>query len=131
MKNIAIKNHSTTSTQKQSTKILHWLGCAVFGLLISSAAIAKTEQITLKKSIEFGEEAVFVNTTKGEVVLNYYALPDKVAKKLEPYKKGQCLEVDSKYGFYNDTGDGQYIQRIQPCKAKAQSKSGLAKPKVN
>jgi len=99
---------------------------ALFSLLITHTAMAKTEQITLKKSIEFGEEAVIMNTTHGEVILNYYALPDKVARKLEPYKKGQCLEVESKHGFYKDTGDGQYIQSIRPCKTK----SSLARPKV-
>ncbi len=102
------------------------LSFALFSLLITHTAMAKTEQITLKKSIEFGEEAVIINTTQGEVILNYYALPDKVARKLEPYKKGQCLEVESKHGFYQDTGDGQYIQSIRPCKTK----SSLARPKV-
>ena len=112
--------------QTKITTRLFYLGIAVFSLLITHTAMAKTEQITLKKSIEFGEEAVIINTTQGEVILNYYALPDKVARKLEPYKKGQCLEVESKHGFYNDTGDGQYIQSIRPCKTK----SSLARPKV-
>ncbi|WP_228290176.1 MULTISPECIES: hypothetical protein [Acinetobacter] len=129
MKHILITTPAITSPQKQAKHRLHGLVCAVFGVLISGTAFAKTEQITLKKSIEFGEEAVIVSTHKGEVILNYYALPDKVARKLDSYKKGQCLEVTSTYGFYQDTGDGSYIQRIEPCKAKP--KSGLAKPKVN
>ncbi|EXH89938.1 hypothetical protein J606_1821 [Acinetobacter baumannii 318814] len=82
-----------------------------------SAANAKTEKITLKQPIDFGGEAVIFNTTKGEVILNIYALPENVAKQLKPFKKGQCLEVQSKYGFFRDTGDGQYIQSIRPCKS--------------
>ncbi|WP_265596701.1 hypothetical protein [Acinetobacter sp. ANC 3929] len=30
----------------------------------------------------------------------------EVAKQLKPYKKRQCLEIQSKYGFFKDTGDG-------------------------
>ena len=75
----------------------------------------------------FGEEAIIFPTTKGEVILNSFALPAQVAKQLKPYKKGQCLEIQSQYGFFKDTGDGQYIQSIRPCK----NASHLAVPKVN
>lgn len=51
-----------------------------------------------------------------------YALPERVAKQIKPFKKGQCLEVQSKHGFFQDTGDGQYIQSIRPCK-RTQSKA--------
>lgn len=82
----------------------------------STAVMAKTEQITLKANVHYGEEAVVFPTTKGEVILNSFALPIQVAKQLKPYKKGQCLEIQSKYGFFKDTGDGAYIQSIRPCK---------------
>ncbi|EXB05717.1 hypothetical protein J514_2709 [Acinetobacter sp. 1396970] len=52
-------------------------------------------------------------------------MPAKVVPQVKPFKKGQCLEIKSKYGFFKDTGDGQYIESIQPC-----SKKGLATPKV-
>lgn len=87
-------------------------------LLTANAAMAKTEQIILTKNIQFGEEAVIFNTTKGQVLINAYALPDKVAKQIKPYKKGQCLEIQSKYGFFKDTGDGIYIQNIRTCLKK-------------
>ncbi|WP_345774155.1 hypothetical protein [Acinetobacter baumannii] len=61
----------------------------------------------------------------GEVILNSYAIPAKVVPQVKPFKKGQCLEIKSKHGFFKDTGDGQYIESIQPC-----SKKGLATPKV-
>ncbi|MDC4276330.1 hypothetical protein OW684_09765 [Acinetobacter baumannii] len=97
-------------------KMVRLLTCGLLSLLMCSVATAKTEKITLKQNIGFGEEAVIFNTTKGEVILNMYALPERVAKQIKPFKKGQCLEVQSKYGFFQDTGDGQYIQSIQPCK---------------
>lgn len=103
------------------------ISCGLFSLLISTAVMAKTEQIILKKDLGFGEEAVIFSTTKGEVFLNRYALSATVAKQIKSYKKGQCLEIQSQYGFFKDTGDGQYIQSIRPCK----SRSGLAVPKVN
>jgi len=103
------------------------ISCGLFSLLISTAVMAKTEQITLKKDIRFGEEAVIFTTAQGELIFNYYAFPEKVAKQIKPYKKGQCLEIQSQYGFFKDTGDGQYIKSIRPCK----SRSGLAVPKVN
>lgn len=87
-------------------------------LLTANTAMAKTEQIILTKNIQFGEEAVIFNTTKGQVLINAYALPDKVAKQIKPYKKGQCLEIQSKYGFFKDTGDGIYIQNIRTCVKK-------------
>ncbi|ENW17425.1 hypothetical protein L313_1568 [Acinetobacter haemolyticus CIP 64.3 = MTCC 9819] len=87
---------------------------------VSNVAMAKTEQITLKKDIGFGEEAVIFSTTQGEVIFNYFAFPDHVAKQIKPYKKGQCLEIQSKYGFFKDTGDGSYIQSIRPCNKKTQ-----------
>ncbi|MDV7489260.1 hypothetical protein R4544_09050 [Acinetobacter baumannii] len=97
-------------------KMVRLLTCGVLSLLMCSVATAKTEKITLKQNIGFGEEAVIFNTTKGEVILNMYALPERVAKQIKPFKKGQCLEVQSKNGFFQDTGDGQYIQSIRPCK---------------
>lgn len=102
------------------------LSFALFSLLITHTAMAKTEQIILKQDLGLGEEAIIFNTKKGEVILNYYALPEKVAQQIDQFKKGQCLEIQSKHGFYNDTGDGQYIQSIRPCKTK----SSLARPKV-
>ncbi|BBQ47228.1 hypothetical protein [Acinetobacter pittii] len=103
-------------------KMVRPLTCGLFSLLMCSVATAKTEKITLKQNIGFGEEAVIFNTTKGEVILNMYALPERVAKQIKPFKKGQCLEVQSKHGFFQDTGDGQYIQSIRPCK-RTQSKA--------
>ena len=103
------------------------ISCGLFSLLMTTAVMAKTEQITLKKQIGFGEEAVIFPTTKGEVILNLYALPTQVVQQIKPYKKGQCLEIQSKHGFFQDTADGQYIQSIRPCK----STSKLAVPKVN
>lgn len=103
------------------------INCALFSLLISTTVMAKAEQIILKKDLGFGEEAVIFPTTKGEVILNRYALSAAVAKQIKPYKKGQCLEIQSQHGFFKDTGDGQYIQNIRPCR----SPSGLAVPKVN
>ncbi|PTV47636.1 hypothetical protein DBL02_04775 [Acinetobacter oleivorans] len=97
-------------------KIVQLLTCGLLSLLMCSIATAKTEKITLKQPIDFGGEAVVFYTTKGEVILNMYALPERVAKQIKPFKKGQCLEVQSKYGFFQDTGDGQYIQSIRPCK---------------
>ncbi|MDC5450766.1 hypothetical protein [Acinetobacter baumannii] len=101
----------------KNLKMVRLLTCGLLSLLMYSVANAKTEKITLKQPIDFGGEAVIFNTTKGEVILNLYALPVKVAEQLKPYKKGQCLEVQSKYGFFRDTGDGQYIQSIRPCKS--------------
>ncbi|WP_462150462.1 hypothetical protein [Acinetobacter baumannii] len=72
-----------------------------------------------------GEESVVFPTTKGEVILNSYAIPAKVVPQVKPFKKGQCLEIKSKHGFFKDTGDGQYIESIQPC-----SKKGLATPEL-
>ncbi|RZG69695.1 hypothetical protein EXU29_17055 [Acinetobacter wuhouensis] len=94
------------------------LFCLLTGLVISNAALAKTEQVTLKKNIVLSGEAIIIPTTKGEVVLNAYMLSDKVAKQMKPYKKGQCLQIQSKNGFFKDTNDGQYIQSIQPCVKK-------------
>ena len=108
-------------------KSIKIISCAVFSLFLTTAVMAKTEQITLKKDLGFGEEAVIFPTTKGEVILNRYALSATVAKQIKSYKKGQCLEIQSKHGFFNDTGDGQYIQSIRPCK----SITGLVVPKVN
>lgn len=101
------------------------IACGVLSLSLSSIAFAKTEQITLKANVYYGEESVVFPTTKGEVILNSYAMPAKVVPQVKPFKKGQCLEINSKYGFFKDTGDGQYIESIQPC-----SKKGLATPKV-
>lgn len=103
------------------------ISCALFSLLISTTVMAKTDKITLNKDLGFGEEAVIFPTNKGEVILNRYALSATVAKQIKSYKKGQCLEIQSQYGFFKDTGDGQYIQSIRPCK----SPSALAVPKVN
>lgn len=102
------------------------IACGILSLLISSIAFAKTEQITLKSNVYYGEESVVFPTTKGEIILNSYAIPAKVVSQVKPYKKGQCLEIKSKHGFFNDTGDGQYIESIKPC-----TKKGLATPKVN
>lgn len=102
------------------------ISCALISLFLTTAVMAKTEQITLKKDLGFGEEAVIFPTTKGEVILNRYALSATVAKQIKSYKKGQCLEVQSKNGFFKDTGDGQYIESIKPC-----PKKGLATPKVS
>jgi len=108
-------------------KNLKIISCALISLFLTTAVMAKTEQIVLKKDLGFGEEAVIFPTNKGEVILNRYALSATVVKQIKPYKKGQCLEVQSQYGFFKDTGDGQYIQSIRPCR----SPSSLAVPKVN
>ncbi len=100
--------------------------CGILSLSFSSISFAKTEQVTLKANVYYGEESVVFPTTKGEVILNSYAIPAKVVPQVKPYKKGQCLEIKSKHGFFKDTGDGQYIESIQPC-----TKKGLATPKVN
>ncbi|KHO14356.1 hypothetical protein NT90_16280 [Acinetobacter baumannii] len=88
------------------------------GLAISNAALAKTEQVTLKKNLILNGEAIIFPTTKGEVILNAYMLPEQVAKQMKPFKKGQCLQIQSKNGFFKDTNDGQYIQSIRPCVKK-------------
>lgn len=100
-------------------KLIQLFSCGLLTLAVSSVAFAKTEQITLKANVHYGEEAVVFPTTRGEVILNSFALPIQVAKQLKPYKKGQCLEIQSKYGFFKDTGDGAYIQSIRPCKKTA------------
>lgn len=102
------------------------IACGILSLSVSSIAFAKTEQVTLKANVYYGEESVVFPTNKGEIILNSYAIPAKVVPQVKPYKKGQCLEIKSKYGFFKDTGDGQYIESIQPCTKKA-----LATPKVN
>lgn len=102
------------------------IACGILSLSVSSIAFAKTEQVTLKSNVYYGEESVVFPTTKGEIILNSYAIPAKVVPQVKPYKKGQCLEIKSKYGFFKDTGDGQYIESIQPC-----AKKGLVTPKVN
>ncbi len=94
------------------------LFCLLTGLVISNAALAKTEQVTLKKNIVFSGEAIIIPTTKGEVVLNAALLSNSVAKQLKPFKKGQCLQIQSQNGFFKDTNDGQYIQSIRPCAKK-------------
>lgn len=105
---------------------IKFIVCGILSLSVSSIAFAKTEQITLKSNVYYGEESVVFPTTKGEVILNSYAIPAKVIPHVKPYKKGQCLEIKSKHGFFKDTGDGQYIESIRPC-----TKKGLATPKVN
>ena len=99
-------------------KIFPLLASSLLGLLISTNALAKTEKVTLKSKVDFGGEAIIFQTTKGEVILNMYALPEKVLKQMQPFKKGQCLEIQSKHGFFNDTGDGAYVQSIRPCPRK-------------
>ncbi|QNX86609.1 hypothetical protein [Acinetobacter seifertii] len=105
---------------------IKFIVCGILSFIVSSIAFAKTEQVTLKANVYYGEESVVFPTTKGEVILNSYAIPAKVVPQVKPYKKGQCLEIKSKHGFFKDTGDGQYIESIQPC-----TKKGLATPKVN
>ena len=99
-------------------KIFKPLFCLLAALTLSNAALAKTEQVTLKKNLIFSGEAIIFPTTQGEVILNAYMLPQKVAKQMKPFKKGQCLQVQSKNGFFKDTNDGQYIQSIRPCAKK-------------
>ncbi|ENU91248.1 hypothetical protein F971_03213 [Acinetobacter vivianii] len=108
-------------------KLIQLLNCGLLTMAVTSVAFAKTEQITLKANVHYGEEAVIFPTTKGEVILNSFALPIQVAKQLKPYKKGQCLEIQSKYGFFKDTGDGSYIQSIRPCKKNSQPASSNVK----
>ena len=86
------------------------IACGVLSLSLSSIAFAKTEQITLKANVYYGEESVVFPTTKGEVILNSYAMPAKVVPQVKPFKKGQCLEIKSKYGFFKDTGDGHILK---------------------
>lgn len=92
--------------------------CFLAGLVASNVALAKTEQVTLKKNLILSGEAIIFPTTKGEVVLNASMLPEKVAKQMKPFKKGQCLQIQSQNGFFKDTNDGQYIQSIRPCAKK-------------
>lgn len=92
--------------------------CCLAGLVASNFAFAKTEQVTLKKNLILSGEAIIFPTTKGEVVLNASMLPEKVAKQMKPFKKGQCLQIQSQNGFFKDTNDGQYIQSIRPCAKK-------------
>ncbi len=99
-------------------KTFKLLFCLLAGLAISNVASAKTEQVTLKKDLILSGEAIIFPTTKGEVILNAYILPDKVAKQMKSFKKGQCLQIQSKNGFFKDTNDGQYIQSIRPCVKK-------------
>lgn len=105
--------------------LIKLIACGILSLSISSIVFAKTEQVILKANVYYGEESVVFPTTKGEVILNSYAIPAKVVPQIKPYKKGQCLEIKSKHGFFNDTGDGQYIENIRPC-----TKKSLATPKV-
>ena len=92
--------------------------CLIFGITLSNVALAKTEQVTLKKNLIVSGEAVIFPTTKGEVVLNTSMLSNQVVKQMKPFKKGQCLQIQSKNGFFNDTNDGQYIQSIRLCPKK-------------
>ena len=92
--------------------------CLIFGITLSNVALAKTEQVTLKKNLIVSGEAVIFPTTKGEVVLNTSMLSNQVEKQMKPFKKGQCLQIQSKNGFFNDTNDGQYIQSIRLCPKK-------------
>jgi len=62
------------------------ISCALISLFLTTAVMAKTEKIVLKKEVGFGEEAVIFPTTKGEVILNRYALSAAVAKQIKPYK---------------------------------------------
>ena len=99
-------------------KTFKLLFCLLAGLIFSNIAIAKVEQVTLKKNLILSGEAIIFPTTKGEVVLNASMLPEKVAKQMKPFKKGQCLQIQSQNGFFKDTNDGQYIQSIRPCAKK-------------
>lgn len=92
--------------------------CCLAGFAASNVALAKTEQVTLKKNLILSGEAIIFPTTKGEVVLNASMLPEKVAKQMKPFKKGQCLQIQSQNGFFKDTNDGQYIQSIRLCAKK-------------
>lgn len=92
--------------------------CFLAGFAASNVAFAKTEQVTLKKNLILSGEAIIFPTTKGEVVLNASMLTEKVAKQMKPFKKGQCLQIQSQNGFFKDTNDGQYIQSIRPCAKK-------------
>lgn len=92
--------------------------CFLVGLAASNVALAKTEQVTLKKNLILSGEAIIFPTTKGEVILNASMLSEKVAKQMKPFKKGQCLQIQSQNGFFKDTNDGQYIQSIRPCAKK-------------
>ncbi|PWB16987.1 hypothetical protein DCO44_01370 [Acinetobacter sp. AM] len=92
--------------------------CFLAGFTASNVALAKTEQVTLKKNLILSGEAIIFPTTKGEVILNASMLREKVAKQMKPFKKGQCLQIQSQNGFFKDTNDGQYIQSIRPCAKK-------------
>ena len=99
-------------------KFFNPLFCFLAALTLSNAALAKTEQVTLKKNLILSGEAIIFSTTKGEVILNASMLPEKVAKQMTSFKKGQCLQIQSQNGFFKDTNDGQYIQSIRPCVKK-------------
>ncbi len=99
-------------------KFFNPLFCFLAALTLSNAALAKTEQVTLKKNLILSGEAIIFSTTKGEVILNASMLPEKVAKQMTSFKKGQCLQIQSQNGFFKDTNDGQYIQSIRPCAKK-------------
>ena len=51
-------------------KTFKFLFCFLAGLAISNVALAKTEQVTLKKNLILSGEAIIFPTTKGEVILN-------------------------------------------------------------
>ena len=53
-------------------KTFKFLFCFLAGLAISNVALAKTEQVTLKKNLILSGEAIIFPTSKGEVILNAY-----------------------------------------------------------
>lgn len=100
----------TTLTSRFSIPML----LLVFSM--SSAAWAKTETLQLKTAPYLsGEEAIVLETKKGEVIWNYYALNSKVSKQLNQLKRARCLQVKSKQGVYHPDEDGSSIQQISAC----------------
>ena len=94
-------------------------------LLATHQAQAKTEQFTLTSKTTYGEEGIFFKTSKGDVALNLYTLPEGVVNSLHKYNlnKGACIVVNSDSGFLQeDGGGGSGIHSIKNCSKTAKRK---------
>ena len=98
---------------------------ALTTLLATHQAQAKTEQFTLTGKTTYGEEGIFFKTSKGDVALNLYTLPEGVVNSLHKYNlnKGACIVVNSDSGFLQeDGGGGSGIHSIKNCSKAAKRK---------
>lgn len=94
-------------------------------LLATHQTQAKTEQFTLTGKTTYGEEGIFFKTSKGDVALNLYTLPEGVVNSLHKYNlnKGACIVVNSDSGFLQeDGGGGSGIYSIKNCSKTAKRK---------